>query len=103
MQAIVLYALLRDRFPGLKPAPITKGRAFYLGEVRRQRPSTRVVRIHERADGTVAEVKLSMTALGSAGAGILRAPFVAEEICSAVGREILMLEQQSQGTYGADR
>lgn len=94
MQASTLYALLRERFNRLKAVDINKGKAFFLDEVRRQRLSTRVIRVHERADGTISEIKLAVTALDRPSEGIVRGPLCAEEVCAAVDREIEALERK---------
>jgi hypothetical protein len=94
MKATTLYALLGERFTRLKAVDIDKGKAFFLDEVRRGHLSTRIIRVHERADGTISEIKLAVTALDRPGEGILRGPVRVDEVCAVVDREIEALERK---------
>jgi hypothetical protein len=94
MQAAALYVLLRERFSRLQAVDVAQGKAFFLDEVRRQRLSTRIIRVRERADGSIGEIKLAVTALGRPGEGILRGPVRVEDVYAAVVREIEALERK---------
>ena len=94
MKATTLYAVLAKRFGELVAVDIEKGKSFYLREIRRQSPSTRILRVHETAEGGIAEIKLAVTALCQAGGAFLPLPATEESVCVAVQAQIDELEQK---------
>jgi len=93
MQASAVYQFIEKQFSDLIPAPLpqTSGRSYFLREIKRHRNPTNVVRIHERADGTIKEVTLSVSDRVSGDAML---PLTSlDNLASAIAREINLLEQ----------
>lgn len=93
MKAAELYAHLATTIgPELKPNGIDKGRAFFWKEKRIGPNSTRVLRIHENASGTITEIKLPVTSLRTRVVTTLPLPVTFDEVVAAVRKEIDLLE-----------
>jgi hypothetical protein len=93
MQATAIYQFIETKFSDLVAAelPQTPGRSYFLREVRRHRDTTRIIRIHERDDGTVKEIKLAVSDRVS-GDAILPLTSL-DNLASAIAKEINLLEQ----------
>lgn len=93
MKAAELYAYLKTALgPDLKPKDIEKGQAFFWKEQRLGSNSTRILRIHENAAGSVTEIKLPVTSLRTQTVSLLPLPATLDEVVTAVRREIHLLE-----------
>ena len=89
MKAVELYTHLKQVFGSdLKPSDIDKGQAFFWKDKKFQPTSTRVLRIHENADGSITEIKLPVTSLRMGVKTILPLPTTFNEVTIAVRREI---------------
>jgi len=96
MQAKDLYSALESEFPRLVHGDRIKGQAYFLDVVRRTQPSTRVLRIKEKADGSIEGIKLSVTARRGLGRGKMGRAASVDDIKAAVRLEIAMLESELQ-------
>lgn len=93
MKAAELCAHLKATIGAdLKQKDIEKGQAFFWKEQRIGSNSTRVLRIHENAAGSVTEIKLPVTSLRTKTVSILPLPATIDEVVTAVRREIRLLE-----------
>lgn len=93
MKAAELYAHLAATIGSdLKPSDIAKGQAFFWKEKRLSSNSTRVLRVHENASGTITEIKLPVTTLRTRVETTLPLPVTFDEVVAAVRKEIDLLE-----------
>ena len=97
MQAKNLYEVLESEFPRLVVGEREKGQAYFLDVVRRHKPSTRVIRISEKSDGSVSGMKLSVTARRGLGRGKIGRAASVEDIKNSVRLEISLLESELKG------
>jgi hypothetical protein len=93
MHATAVYQFIETNFFDLVPAdlPQTQGRSYFLREVKRHSDATHIVRIHERADGTVKEIKMAVSDRIS-GDAILPLTSL-DDLANAITKEIRLLEQ----------
>jgi hypothetical protein len=93
MQAASLYKFIESKFSDLVPQEIPKAlcRTYFLGEVQNHPKDTRIVRIKERADGTIQEIALAVSDRLS-GDAILPLTSL-DNLASAIANEIKLLDQ----------
>ena len=93
MKAATLYKDLKEFLgPDLKPKQIGKGHAFFWKTIQVSPSSTRVLRIHEDASGSVTQIKLPVTSLRTEANTFLPLPASIDEVRAAIRREIDLLE-----------
>lgn len=90
MTAATLYQYLeREIGEGLHRAKLTKGASFFW-ERKRTNPSSRLIRISERADGGIREIKLAQSSLGGPDV-LLPLPASCEAVAEALRGELRKL------------
>jgi hypothetical protein len=93
MKAAELYTHLKHAFGSdLKPSDIDKGQAFFWKEKKTSPTSTRVLRVHENAAGSITEIKLPVTSLRTGVKTTFPLPTTFDDVTAAVRREIDLLE-----------
>lgn len=94
MKAAELYTHLKQAFgPDLKSSDIDRGQAFFWKEKKVGPTSTRVLRVHENAAGSITEIKLSVTSLRTRVETTLPLPTTLDEVTAHLQREIDLLEK----------
>lgn len=94
MQAKDLYEMLETEYPRLVTGDRDKGQAYFLDVIRRHQPSTRVIRITEKSDGSISSIKLSVSARRGLGRGKVGRTASLEDVKTVVRLEIAMLESE---------
>lgn len=93
MKSLELYDHLKAAIGAdLKPSDIDKGRAFFWKEKRTGSNSTRVLRVHENAAGTVVGIKLPVTSRCKRVETVLPLTATPNDVIAAVRKEIALLE-----------
>lgn len=77
----------------LKPSDINKGQAFFWKEKRTGSNSTRVLRVHENAAGTIVGIKLPVSSRRKRVETTISLPTTADDVIAAVRKEIALLER----------
>jgi hypothetical protein len=94
MKAAELYTGIKEALgPDLKEKEINKGESFFWREVRVGPASTRVLRVHEDALGSVTEIKLPVTSNRTDAEVFLPLPTTVADVIAATRREIELLER----------
>jgi hypothetical protein len=93
MHASAVYQFIEKKFDNLVPVnlPHVPGRSYFLREIHCLDDASRIVHIHERADGTIKEVKLAVSPRINGNAHL---PLTSlDNLAAAIDREIRLLEE----------